>query len=955
MKFKPVEHLGYLFSLLLLAVALTVIYGHFRDSDNNYPKLEVDEFTLVEQDAESPGNHPLITQRKDYEYELTFSRDNSGKAIFSPFSSSQISYLFKYLFSKNRGVPCKASSRKDQPFLLNVDINGEQYSHRSISGKVASVEFLLSANDNVAITFDGQTNTCGAAYLILYRKADYPVTLLVVVVLAWLAFIGACGYYRKFALPGFAIVMLVILSEAELRGPVLILTPAFLGLTLAPIFAASFVAFLSSLRTRTTGFAWALLLIFSITSILAFVTLPVVVIGFEKMFDQAIDQFDWFAIFQTDPTETSEFMLIFAPVKTISTHAMVIMGLLLLGIRRHILPGRISISVSLLGSLVSLSLTAVLLGQTTAIQQPLDAFLQYQADRRYMTEALQDRATRFSDAISAQKLEQDEIYIIVLGESANKYHFSIYNYPRNTNPRLLERMNRGELIVQKNGYSSGRSTSGTLPYALTTSYLDSDTPPSKSPAIMEILNLSGIETHWIHNGGTSIRKSTVSIIAEQARHVNHMLSTLGEEDGKLIAEVKKLVDSSRPGTKVIFLKTQGSHIDYCERIDHDPVTWNFNDPEFDDWLVPNQFPASKVSASASCYDGSILYTDYVVDQLIELVETLPTPAAVVYFSDHGDDVIRGTSHMKNASFDVFNMPMFTFFSPGYLSRYPGKVANMKANSKRLFVNDQIFDTVMGITGVTTNVRDPESDLTSSEFSGHILIDRGRKSIFDPDNYEYRTREKISALLHAAPGQTMPLLSLGRISHPFHLAYINGPGGYPFVALDIDEQDGRFWVGSRPQDKILLASATGYFKLGQTQDLFINYSSSQDATGSPGANAQKLVTALSALNCRNQCKLTVSTKRIELGLELQDLGIPVSIIFDRLAPVTGLRIFDNITINEDDLAELPAELAQKQLTLTNMDCDFLSCDFGELRKRLDRLQGKASAQNIHRIVTAVHNL
>ena len=50
------------------------------------------------------------------------------------------------------------------------------------------------------------------------------------------------------------------------------------------------------------------------------------------------------------------------------------------------------------------------------------------------------------DKLFLKKLENIDI-VVVIGESFNKYHSSLYGYSHNTNPNLLEERRKGNLYV----------------------------------------------------------------------------------------------------------------------------------------------------------------------------------------------------------------------------------------------------------------------------------------------------------------------------------------------------------------------------------------------------------------------------------------------------------------------------------------------------------------------------
>mgnify|MGYP000673736875 CR=1 FL=1 len=84
-------------------------------------------------------------------------------------------------------------------------------------------------------------------------------------------------------------------------------------------------------------------------------------------------------------------------------------------------------------------------------------------------------------------------------------------------------------------------------------------------------------------------------------------------------------------------------------------------------MIPDKYEVTRLSSQMKkCYDGTIKYTDYFVDEVISRVQQTGKTAAVIYFSDHGEEILEGTVHMgKNPTYGVFSVPMFIWFSKGY--------------------------------------------------------------------------------------------------------------------------------------------------------------------------------------------------------------------------------------------------------------------------------------------------
>lgn len=67
------------------------------------------------------------------------------------------------------------------------------------------------------------------------------------------------------------------------------------------------------------------------------------------------------------------------------------------------------------------------------------------------------------------------------------------------------------------------------------------------------------------------------------------------------------------------------------------------------------------------YDNSILYTDFILEQIIRILEKEPN-SALIYLSDHGQDVYDeekrfGHAMSRNSGFEI---PFFLWMSPSFI-------------------------------------------------------------------------------------------------------------------------------------------------------------------------------------------------------------------------------------------------------------------------------------------------
>jgi glucan phosphoethanolaminetransferase (alkaline phosphatase superfamily) len=345
-------------------------------------------------------------------------------------------------------------------------------------------------------------------------------------------------------------------------------------------------------------------------------------------------------------------------------------------------------------------------------------------------------------AVKASKQHSGETYVVIIGESLNRRHMGLYGYFRNTTPKLDNLTRDGHLIVYDNVYSNYVNTMPALSYALTQASQYNHKNYYDAESIIDVARAAHFKSFWLSNQNLlGVWDNAVSVLAHSADTlvgINHSIGKTTRTqnfDGGLLRYVKRALDTDTHGNNIIFVHLMGSHFSYCKRfpkkydIFHKtPTTAMMGSIVHDD---------KKLERRVNCYDNSVAYNDFVVSRIISLLRAHGGVSALTYFSDHADDVMGQLFH--NASkfnFDMTAIPLMFWTSPGYAQRYPDKVKALRAHKNRLFTNDLVFNTVLGLAGIDTHY-DKHGDLTSASYN--LSSDRsrtlhGRKKITDDSDY-----------------------------------------------------------------------------------------------------------------------------------------------------------------------------------------------------------------------------
>lgn len=941
----------------LLKLAALTVWGCLIFLIISNQRINLDDLREVKQLPLENGQYQFSERGNNTETVSTYRIDlGKGLVLFGYSDKEKFLNLLTFNFQTPRHIRfesrfSKTDSCEDGVKLgkadLYLNVNGNEYILQSHDDKRGLLTRILSADDQITIHAQTSYSECGAVLLEMVEErklGDFAHYLLLNIL--WIIFIILMLVSGKILLPLLSFLIFYIFQKAELLySPFLFWEQLFVFSSLA--MAVSLLLSITSSFYKNGLFVRSLVCGFSSLLILLTCILPLVALGFEEMFGEHMSKHDWFAILQTNPTEAFEFITVFATsdllIKLTTLAIFLLLFLFFSGKKQAKYR-----SIHWIGILFFCFFVADNYMESNLISKSLAAISEYNEDFRRLEKQILKRE-RQTKQIQADKQRTDEIYIVIIGESANRNHFSLYGYPRSTNPRLLKRYKDNNLTLFSQAYSCDVSTLGSLQYALTSATLEKGTP-STSPTIMEVLNRADFDTYWLHNGSTSVARNLVGLIGEQAHYTDHLSSIYGKEDSKLLVEVDKILAKNTSKSKVIFVKTQGSHIDYCNRLPKSDE-WVFGDAAFNKWMIPDKYEVTRISAEGKkCYDGTIKYTDYFIDEVINLIEQTEKTAAVIYFSDHGEEIVEGTAHMgSKPTYGVFSIPMFLWFSEGYQKRYPARYKNTVANAEKVFVNDALFDSLLGLTAVNYNPIQPENDISSDLFIDGKRIYRGKKTVYDSDNYIFNTPRNIDILRKESH---LYDVYIGPLEHPFHLAWVTGENSYERLALAGIYQEGVFKLDSPLYRKspIVLTTILKYLQPPPEQNFFLRLKIDAGENDKITAIVNSFLELVETYEIKRENLIVASSNHVLLdALIAQDIEVSYLITAEKLHP--DFQQYKAVTVDHDHLAHSMKYIGDKPVDVWISSCDINSCN----QHFFENLDGRAGEMKIRSVILPMFSL
>lgn len=369
----------------------------------------------------------------------------------------------------------------------------------------------------------------------------------------------------------------------------------------------------------------------------------------------SIDLLAMKAVFETNISEAQEFIVNLANATTVSLVLVLIASSLILFYRA------LNINVKKRGikSLFLIFLVGIVAScfvhdkYKPTFARMIRSYIYYVDQKNFVINSINQRKNlNYGSIYSMLPDSEKQTYVIVIGESANKEHHSLYGYERKTNPEL-EKIKQ-ELFVFDNVTSAHCQTLEVLQEALSfDEFVNGD--------VISFFQKAGFKTFWLSNQFNGGRWDNIIALVGNQADVSNFINQRDSQkmygvcyDELLFPLFKTALEDPAP-KKIIFLHLLGSHSIYANRY---PKNYEKFKGE------------TKIKQIISEYDNSIVYTDWVLSEFIELLKKQNENSYLLYLSDHGEDVRDDPDccfyHSPSiATPPMFSIPFFVWISEKY--------------------------------------------------------------------------------------------------------------------------------------------------------------------------------------------------------------------------------------------------------------------------------------------------
>ena len=305
-----------------------------------------------------------------------------------------------------------------------------------------------------------------------------------------------------------------------------------------------------------------------------------------------------------------------------------------------------------------------------------------------------------------QQTDTREVYVLVIGEASRAASWQLYGYGRPTNPLLAK---RDDIVLFWQITTQSNTTHKSVPMILSSIHTSQHRELYRRSGIMALFNEVGFTTYFIST--QQPQGAMIDKLADDADFTFYLASP--HHDGQLVEAMQKALAEDCTQKILFVLHSYGSHYSYRQRYPR----------EFAVFLPDDEVAISSKSSDKirNAYDNSILYTDYVLNEIISTLESYPEIcSAMLYCADHGEDLFdtdeeRILHATPMATFYQLHVASFVWFSDKYRMLFNEKAEAAQYNENVPATTYSVFHTVADMASIASPYIDFEASLVSFDY------------------------------------------------------------------------------------------------------------------------------------------------------------------------------------------------------------------------------------------------
>lgn len=315
--------------------------------------------------------------------------------------------------------------------------------------------------------------------------------------------------------------------------------------------------------------------------------------------------------------------------------------------------------------------------------------------------------------------------VLIIGESYNRHHSSLYGYNMPTTPRQEARAEKGRLVPFSDVVSPWNLTSFVFKYLFSLYAVGDKGEWCDYPLFPELFRKAGYHVTFLTNQFLPQAKEAVYDFSGGFFLNNPVLSkamfdtrnkSLFRFDDSMLDQYDRLEKENKDNNLIIF-HLKGQHVDYRTRFPRNRRRFNPDDYERPD-LKQREL---RILAD---YDNAVLYNDSIVDQIIKRFED--EDAIVIYVPDHGEECygqgvhfygrMHSTEITARLAREEFDIPFWIWCSHEYMVNHPDiYAAIMKARDLR-YMTDALPHMLLYLAGISSPLYRDDLNILSPKYN-----------------------------------------------------------------------------------------------------------------------------------------------------------------------------------------------------------------------------------------------
>ena len=439
-------------------------------------------------------------------------------------------------------------------------------------------------------------------------------------------------------------------------------------------------------------------------------------------------------ILQTNTREASEFFSVFI----LSLPTLILFVIMAIGLYAILKSMRLSRNIAFFKKKIVLAAVALLSLSGLAITFfplpfPLgnntlsELYTSFQFVRDSHQDISKMEATIDKIKITAYPPDDAPVIVLVIGESYNKHHSSLYGYPLLTSPLLMKEQEDSLLICFSNAVSPTNSTSEAMRYIFTLKGCENESTDDERPFVLmpavfrkAHYNVLYFDNQYTRSTGGSLDFSCGYFL--NPSYINTSCfdfrnTELKSFDDDFITYYQSKFRTKPRSLNIIHL--MGQHFDAANRF-----------PDSFTHFTQNDIKRTDLSASqrqqVADYDNATLYNDLVLKHIFDYFRKVN--AIVVYLSDHGEQIYDGSHHYYGRTFGsyqeeetikaVYEVPFMIWCSPLYRQLNSDTYQQLQQSKERPLCTADLCYLLFELAGIEFNYHVPSRSVINDSYTPH---------------------------------------------------------------------------------------------------------------------------------------------------------------------------------------------------------------------------------------------